>query len=306
MSKIRFIPKEELYFKTNSFQSLSQTQSWSHSLIGINELWEVSDYGKNIKIAVLDSGYSEHDDLKDSWCLENCYDCTFMKDAKDYSCGHGIHVAGIISANNNSFGVVGVAPKSSIISIKVLDSNGSGSFNYIADGLRKAIDLKVDIINMSLGTSQTPPFIIHNLIKEAVSKGIIVVAASGNDSKSVNYPAKYDEVIAVGALDQNKKICAFTSKDNTLDLLAPGSDIYSTFLNNSYSLMSGTSQASPFIAGLCALIKSALKNLNLLEEFGDQFCQEDMMRILKNISKIGDDSFYIPETKNLDWKKILL
>lgn len=149
---------------------------------------------------------------------------------EDKASGHGTHVAGIIAGSDNDFGVVGVAPKCKVIPIKVLNDDGSGSFETIAAGLKKAIELNVDIINMSLGASVEPPKFIHDLILEAVSKGIVVVAAAGNDSKNVNYPARYDEVIAVAALDAGGKLATFTSKDETVDIVAPGVDIYSTFL----------------------------------------------------------------------------
>ena len=169
---------------------------------------------------------------------------------------------------------------------------------------------------MSLGSSTTPPQYIHDLIKLAVSQGIVVVAAAGNDANSVNYPARYDEVIAVAALDQNGSLATFTSKDETIDIVAPGVDIYSTHLNNEYCKMSGTSQASPFVAGICALIKSALKKQNLLPEFGNQFCQEDMMVALKNVCSLetanvihGEEKNWgpgVPKLANVDWQNILV
>jgi intein/homing endonuclease len=224
------------------------------------------------------------------------------------------HVAGIIAGSDNDFGVVGVAPKAKCYAIRVLDNSGSGSYDTIAAGLRKAIDLNVDIINMSLGAPTEPPAFIHDLIKEAVSKGIVVLAAAGNDSHAVNYPARYDEVIAVAALDESGNLATFTSRDFTVDIVAPGTNIYSTHLNNNYCKMSGTSQSAPFVAGICALIKAALKNQNLLPEFGNQFCQEDMMVALRNISSLqnyqvqpGEEQNWgpgVPKLANIDWSNI--
>jgi subtilisin family serine protease len=175
-------------------------------------------------------------------------------------------------------------------------------------------NINVDIINMSLGAPSQPPTFIHDLIKEAVSKGIVVIAAAGNDSHAVNYPARYDEVIAVAALDESGNLATFTSKDFTVDIVAPGTNIYSTHLNGNYCKMSGTSQASPFVAGICALIKAALKNQNLLPEFGNQFCQEDMMVALRNISSLqnyqvqpGEEQNWgpgVPKLANIDWSNI--
>jgi subtilisin len=312
--KIQFIPDEDLRVVSVPFAALSQTQNWGMSLVGIQDIWEVSKQGEGIKVAILDTGFSEHPDLIDAWKESEAVNCTSDAKVIDEGSGHGVHVAGIISGSDNDFGVVGVAPKAKCYAIKVLDNSGSGSYDSIANGLRKAIDLEVDIINMSLGAPSEPPSHIHDLIKEAVSKGIIVVAAAGNDAHAVNYPARYDEVIAVAALDESGSLATFTSKDFTVDIVAPGTNIYSTHLNGNYCKMSGTSQASPFVAGICALIKSALKNQNLLPEFGNLFCQEDMMTALKNIStkqnynvQPGDEQNWgpgVPKLANIDWNTI--
>ena len=312
--KIQFIPDEDLKAVSVPFAALSQTQNWGMALVGIQDIWEVAKQGEGVKVAILDTGFSEHPDLIDAWKEVEAVNCTSDAKVIDEGSGHGVHVAGIIAGSDNDFGVVGVAPKAKCYAIKVLDNSGSGSYESIANGLRKAIDLEVDIINMSLGAPSEPPKEIHDLIQEAVSKGIIVVAAAGNDSHAVNYPARYDEVIAVAALDESGSLATFTSKDFTVDIVAPGTNIYSTHLNGNYCKMSGTSQASPFVAGICALIKSALKNQNLLPEMGNLFCQEDMMTALKNIStkqnynvQPGDEQNWgpgVPKLANIDWKTI--
>jgi len=312
--KIQFIPDEDLKVVSVPFAALSQTQNWGMALANIQDVWQVSKQGEGIKVAVLDTGFSEHDDLKEAWNSAEAINCTSEASVNDQGSGHGVHVAGIIAGSDNDFGVVGVAPKAKVYAIRVLDNSGGGSYDTIAAGLRKAIDLNVDIINMSLGAPSEPPTSIHDLIKEAVSKGIVVVAAAGNDSHAVNYPARYDEVIAVAALDESGNLATFTSRDFTVDIVAPGTNIYSTHLNNNYCKMSGTSQASPFVAGICALIKAALKNQNLLPEFGNQFCQEDMMIALKNISSLqnahvqpGEEQDWgpgVPKLANIDWSTI--
>ena len=312
--KIQFIPDEDLKVVSVPFAALSQTQNWGMALANIQDVWQVSKQGEGIKVAVLDTGFSEHDDLKEAWNSAEAINCTSETSVNDQGSGHGVHVAGIIAGSDNDFGVVGVAPKAKVYAIRVLDNSGGGSYDTIAAGLRKAIDLNVDIINMSLGAPSEPPTSIHDLIKEAVSKGIVVIAAAGNDSHAVNYPARYDEVIAVAALDESGNLATFTSRDFTVDIVAPGTNIYSTHLNNNYCKMSGTSQASPFVAGICALIKAALKNQNLLPEFGNQFCQEDMMIALKNISSLqnvhvqpGEEQNWgpgVPKLANIDWSTI--
>ncbi len=312
---IQFIPVEDLKVTPVPFSALSQTQNWGMGLAAIQDVWQIAK-GEGVTVAVLDTGIAEHVDLTECWTKDNVFNCSDNESWEDKASGHGTHVAGIIAGSDNDFGVVGVAPKCKIVPIKVLNDDGSGSFETIAAGLRKAIELNVDIINMSLGASSEPPKFIHDLILEAVSKGIVVVAAAGNDSNSVNYPARYDEVIAVAALDAGGRLATFTSKDETVDIVAPGVDIYSTFLRNEYCKMSGTSQASPFVAGICALIISALKNLNLMQEFGNQFCQADMMVALQNICSMqsavvepGEEKNWgpgVPKLANVDWKTILV
>jgi subtilisin len=315
MENIQFIPVEDLDVTPVPFAALSQTQNWGMALASIQSVWTLTK-GEDVVVAVLDTGIAEHDDLVSAWSKDLVFNCSGDDSWEDKASGHGTHVAGIIAGSDNDFGVVGVAPNCKVIPIKVLNDDGSGSYESIANGLRKAIDLNVDIINMSLGASQEPPKEIHNLILEAVSKGIVIIAAAGNDSKSVNWPARYDEVIAVAALDENGSLATFTSKDETVDIVAPGVGIYSTYLRNEYCKMSGTSQSSPFVAGICALIKSGLKKLNLLPEFGNQFCQADMMLALKNISSLenahiipGEEKNWgpgVPKLANVDWQSVLV
>lgn len=166
------------------------------------------------------------------------------------------HVSGIIAALENGVGVVGVAPEAKILPVKVLDDSGHSGFAQIAAGIRAAIDAKVDVINMSLGAPQTPPDDFYNAIKEAYNAGIIIVAAAGNDAGAVNWPARYDEVIAVSAVNNQGELAEFSSHGEQIDFGAPGVNIYSTYLNNQYAMLNGTSQAAPFIAGVCALLLS--------------------------------------------------
>ena len=315
MENIQFIPEEDLHVVSVPFSALSQTQNWGMALAAIQNVWTVTK-GEGIRVAILDTGISDHTDLITAWKKDNAINCSSDPTWEDKGSGHGTHVAGIIAGSDNDFGVVGVAPNCEIIPIKVLDDSGAGNYESIEKGLRNAINMNVDIINMSLGSSTAPPETLHDLIRQAVAQGIVIVAAAGNDAHAVNYPARYDEVIAVAALDQNGCLATFTSKDETVDIVAPGVDIYSTYLHNEYCKMSGTSQASPFVAGICALIKSALKKQNLLPEFGNQFCQADMMVALRNISSLetahvnpGEEKNWgpgIPKLANVDWQNILV
>jgi subtilisin family serine protease len=168
--------------------------------------------------------------------------------------GHGIFCTGIVAANNNEFGIVGVAPKTSVVFCKVLKASGAGNPSHIIKGIEHAIENNVDIISISFGARQDVPE-IKQIIRKAYEKNIVLVAAAGNDKveDSVNYPARYDEVISVGAVDENDQIAEFCSKGYKVDVYAPGVYITSTYLNNSYACMSGTSFATPFVAGIISL-----------------------------------------------------
>ena len=220
------------------------------------------------------------------------------------------HCAGIIAAVDNDQGVIGVAPESTLIPIKVLNNDGSGSYHAICKGLRTAIDMGADIISMSLGSSSEPPADVHNLLIEATQKGIIVIAAAGNDGGGVNYPAKYNEVIAVGALDKNGNIAHFSSRGGELKSVAPGVDIFSTIPVDAYGLMSGTSQACPFVAGLCALLLSYSRNtpgskpiLNYVDMLKalDEVCDNGVYITTGNAKDWG---FGVPTGQNINWKNL--
>jgi subtilisin family serine protease len=305
--ELQFIPVDEKPFEIADFISLSQEQNWGIAACAIQEAWRVTK-GAGIRVAVLDTGIAAHDDLKDAWT--EAYNCSNEASYDDINSGHGTHVAGIIGARDNSLGVIGVAPECTLIPIKVLNNNGSGNFANIAAGIRKAVEAKADIISMSLGTSSEPPIDVHRAIREATNAGIIVLAAAGNDSGKTNYPARLDEVIAVAAIDENGDYAHFSSGDETVDSVAPGVNIYSTFLNNSYAKMSGTSQACPFVAGLCALILAHNRMNPDVPRINNYI---DMM---KAIDLVSDDSRYInspgqkkwgfgaPKVGNIDWRSI--
>ncbi|MBI2410378.1 MAG: S8 family serine peptidase [Candidatus Kerfeldbacteria bacterium] len=168
--------------------------------------------------------------------------------------GHGTHVAGIIAAEDNSIGVRGVAPSAAVMAVKVLDSEGYGYDSNIADGIRYAVDNGADIINLSLGSS-----LASNTLKEAVdyavAAGVLVVAAAGNENSFTlpSYPANYAGVVSVGALTEDGEK-AYFSNWGKVDIMAPGDDILSTTPGDTYTSYSGTSMASPFVAGVAALV----------------------------------------------------
>ena len=122
--ELQFIPVDEKPFEIADFISLSQEQNWGIAACAIQEAWRVTK-GAGIRVAVLDTGIAAHDDLKDAWT--EAHNCSNEASYDDINSGHGTHVAGIIGARDNSLGVIGVAPECTLIPIKVLNNNGSGS-----------------------------------------------------------------------------------------------------------------------------------------------------------------------------------
>ncbi len=232
-----------------------QTQDWGINKVSAPVAWSNGFTGKGIKIGVIDTGIASHEDILVSGGVSVVDYTTQYEDDQ----GHGTHVAGIISSENNEIGNVGIAPDSEVYSIKALDSNGSGNLSDIINGIDWAITNDMDIINMSLGTN-TDASSLKLAVDTAYQNGVLVVAAAGNDARkngsgdTVDYPARYESVIAVGATTQDDRRAYFSSTGSTVEVSAPGTDIYSTYLYNSYQVLSGTSMATPYVAGMAALL----------------------------------------------------
>ena len=253
---------------TSEFRALSQNVGYQISK-HIPPHWLESG-GEGIKVAVLDTGCQvDHVDLVGS--IDGMYNATtahrsavLRKQSRSFwnflpwrkteeicnevqslssvadNDSHGSHVSGIITANNNVVGMVGVAPKSMICVIKVLGDDGSGSFDWIVDGINQAINQGADVINMSLGAT-SGNVALHRAIKAAYQRGIPVICAAGNSgTKKLDYPAVYPETIAVGAIDRSNMRATWSQTGPNLDFMAPGVDILSTVPTNQYMLMSGT------------------------------------------------------------------
>lgn len=236
--------------------TLSQSHGWGIKQLNVPETWKVTK-GRNIKVMVIDTGYTDHPDLDGAMIKEQSKSfLSYEKSITDLN-GHSTHVCGIIGARDNTSGMVGVAPECSIITVKVLGEDGSGDFDSIRKALEYAIMIKPDVINMSLGSSAYDSK-MHFLIKELHKLNIPIIAAAGNDGRgnAVNYPGKYEEVICVTAYDKNGRPASFNSTGPETDFSAPGVDINSTWLDHEYAQLSGTSMATPFMAAVVALLLS--------------------------------------------------
>ncbi|MBD2609370.1 S8 family serine peptidase [Scytonema hofmannii FACHB-248] len=261
--------------------------NWGADLVKAPEAWAKGYTGKGVVVAVVDTGVDRnHDDLKNNiWTntkeiAGNGIDDDgngYIDDVNGWNfdgndnntldvAGHGTHVSGTIAGEKNDFGVTGIAYDAYIMPVKVLNDSGSGSYDAIAQGIRYAADNGANVINLSLGGSY-PNSVLESALKYASSKGAIVVMAAGNDSGlQPGYPARYADQtgIAVGAVDKNNQLASFSNLAgfNPLTYVtAPGVDVYSTLPGNKYASYSGTSMATPHVAGVVALMLSANPNL---------------------------------------------
>ena len=215
--------------------------------------WDLVTSNSSVKVAILDTGIEEtHSDIAGKVAVSQNFTTSNTTSDRD---GHGTHVAGIAAAStNNSLGVAGVGYNSSLMNGKVLADNGSGYYSWIANGIIWATDNGANVINMSLGGSSGSQTLL-NAVNYAWNNGVVVVAAAGNSSTSApSYPAYYGNTIAVAATDSNDQKAGFSNYGSWVDVAAPGVSIYSTYKNNSYASLSGTSMASPYVAGLAGLI----------------------------------------------------
>lgn len=235
--------------------SSPQNMGWEITKFGIEKIWSKSA-GDGVIVAVVDTGCDlDHPDIKNN-ILQGRNFINKKKDPSDDN-GHGTHVSGTIAAENNSTGIVGVAPKAKILPVKALDSNGTGNQRAISEGIVWSADNKADFICMSLGSSKKSDK-IEQAIKYAVNKGCIVFCAAGNSGPDtpIMYPAKLPETIAIGAIDKNLQRTNFTCSGPELDFLSPGHEILSCVPDNNYAIMSGTSMATPYAVGCAALLLS--------------------------------------------------
>jgi thermitase len=245
------------------YNNTGQTGGTSDADIDAFEAWDVITGTSTVAIAILDSGIDQsHEDLKSK--IEKNVNFTTSRTVDD-KYGHGTHVAGSAAAiTNNSLGVAGTCPDCVLYNVKVLSDSGIGFTSWIAKGIIWAADNGARVINMSLGGGGSST--LESAVNYAWGKGVVLAAAAGNSGTSDPlYPAFYDNVIAVAATDHNDAKASFSNYGAWVDVAAPGVNILSTAPDHrnriwgsgvKYAMGSGTSMATPHVAGVAGLVWS--------------------------------------------------
>lgn len=247
------------------FSGDQATGQWNFDSIKLSKAWQIGCYGNDVKVGVIDSGVYKHPDLTANLFDGHNY-LTGSDDTAD-NIGHGTFVSGIIAAEANGEYIDGIAYHAKIVPLKCFDNGYTTKASMIADAIYDAVDIYgCDVINMSFGMQQSLTSTTLQLsIKYAQQNGCILVASAGNDGNStVYYPAKYDGVIGVGAVDKNNQLSRFSQKNNTVDVVAPGQGISSISIP-AFNKSSGTSFSAPHVSAMAAIAKCIDENITAAE-----------------------------------------
>lgn len=259
---------------------------WGLNKILAPQAWDL-EFGQTspVVVAVVDSGVDlDHPDLRNK--LMAGYDFVDNDPVPEDNVGHGTHMAGIIAAQaQNGIGIAGTSWLSIIMPVRVRDRLGGGTHRQMYEGFVYAVNHGARIINYSASGAQSN--LKRAAVDYATSRGVLVVAPSGNDNLGTpQYPAAYDSVIAVGSTNINDERESTSNYGSYLDLAAPGVDILSTYAGDGYSYSTGTSGSAAFVSGLAALIWSRNPNLSygqvrqLIEHYAD------------DLGPVGVDQFF--------------
>lgn len=237
---------------------------WNMRIIEADKAWDIHKGSTDATIAIVDTGVDyNHDDLGAHY-VSGGYDWV-NKDTDPWDDnGHGTHCAGIAAAViDNGVGIVGVA-QCSIWAEKVLNEEGKGQWDWLADGIVHATDNDVDVLSMSLGGDDYSS-LVDSACTYAWNNGVLLVAAAGNNGRDLDlnphYPASFDTVIAVSATTSSDERWTLSNWGSDIELAAPGVGIYSTIPGDSYGYMTGTSMACPHVSGVAALTWSYIPSL---------------------------------------------
>jgi subtilisin family serine protease len=230
-----------------------QDTPWGITRVQAPQAWS-SSKGAGVKLVVIDTGIDRtHPDLAPR--LRGGWNAVTKNDDFTDDNGHGSHCSGTIAAADDAAGVVGVAPEVELYGVKVLDAGGSGTFDDVIAGMQWAVQNHMQVASMSLGASSG-----NQALQDAVAAmeagGVTLIAAAGNSGAAVGYPAAYPGAIAVAASDNRDRLAYFSSRGPQVAVIAPGVAVKSTWMGGGYNTISGTSMATPHVAGLAALYVS--------------------------------------------------
>lgn len=262
---------------------------YSHSLFDLDHAWAISRGSSAVTVAVIDTGVDlNHPDLIDR--LADGYDFVDRDSLAMDGHGHGTHCAGIVGATaDNNIGVAGVAPLTTIVPVRVLGNDGSGSVSTVIEGIDYAVAHGAKVLSLSLGTS-SPSQAMTDAVARAIASGATVFAAAGNAGTSDRtYPAADGLCIAVASTDSAKARSSFSNFGSWVQVAAPGSNILSTGLGGTYVRMSGTSMATPHAAGVAALLYA-----NLGSEASSQVIKERLTQTAEPIGPFVSSGFINP------------
>ncbi|WP_244854835.1 S8 family peptidase [Lysinibacillus parviboronicapiens] len=260
---VKSVSPSYVYHSLDTGEDPKKKDMYHLNLLQMDKALELA--GNNeVKVAVIDSGVDfKHPDLKSQ--VLPPYNAAAP--ANTYSpSGHGTHVAGIIgAAKDNGIGGHGINPNAKILPIDVFNGEEDAYDFVIAQGILYAIEQGADVINLSLGLP-VDSTLLKEAVQKAIDKGITIVAAAGNESTdNYSFPASYEGVIGVGSTNNRNELSYYSNYGPSVDIVAPGEDVYSTFYDekkrSSFKVDSGTSMASPVVAGIASLLKSKYPNL---------------------------------------------
>lgn len=244
-------------------------RQWALTTLRLPDAWRYST-GSGVVVAVVDSGAdTTHPDLADNLVAGVDVVGAGVRTTVSDGNGHGTHVSGTVAAvTHNGVGVAGAAPLAKVMPVKVLNSSGSGYTDDVAEGVVYAVDHGAQVINLSLGSTSYNA-VLAQAVAYARAQGVVVVAAAGNSRGSgspVMYPAALPGVIAVAATDASDNDASFSNIGSYVDIAAPGVSIRSTVPGGGYASWSGTSMASPHVAAVAALLRSAVPRAGDVED----------------------------------------
>lgn len=257
LNQLRNDPSVESISPDHKRTLMAQETPYGFTMVQANQFSQNNTQARTV--CIIDTGYNlGHADLPNqndgvSGTANNSAVGNWFNDGN----GHGTHVAGTIAALNNNDGIVGVYPGVDLHIVKIFDDNGNWTFaSDLIDGINQCQSAGADVVNMSLGGGGASTA-ERNAMDQFNNDGILLVAAAGNSGNStLSYPASYDAVISVAAVSANENRASYSQYNSQVEIAGPGSSVYSTYPTNTYATLSGTSMATPHIAGAAALVWS--------------------------------------------------